>query len=209
MKLLIATPSPYARKARVALIEKGLAFSEEVTVPWNKDTSASQHNPLGKIPVLLLDDGRAIYDSRVIVEYLDTVEGTVALIPSEPQARIAVKMVEALADGVSDAIVLVAIEARRERRLQSRDWIKRQQAKIEAGIAELDRQLGDRTWFVGDGLTVADIAAAATLGYARLRMPEFNWFTPYPRLRAFSDRLEARPSFLRTQPQVQTIEEIH
>lgn len=208
MRLLIAAPSPYARKARVALHERGIGFEEEMTIPWNKGTNAPDHNPLGKIPVLILDDGRAIYDSRVIVEYVDTLRGGMRLIPDDPGERIDAKLIEAIADGVADAIVLILIESRRKANLQSRDWVARQRAKVDAGIAELARQLGDKSYFVGDRFTLADIAAGAVLAYAALRYPESDWATRYPTLAAFSQRMEARPSFRKTRPGPQFVEEI-
>ncbi|HRK18899.1 MAG TPA: glutathione S-transferase N-terminal domain-containing protein [Hyphomicrobiaceae bacterium] len=208
MKLLIAAPSPYARKARVALHERGIAFTEEVTIPWNKGTTAPDHNPLGKIPVLILDDGRAIYDSRVIVEYVDTLPGSTRLIPDHPAQRIQVKLIEAIADGVADAIVLILIESRRKANLQSRDWVARQRSKVDAGMAELSRQLGEQAYYVGDRFTLADIAAGAVLAYAALRYPDSDWATRFPNLEAYSARMEARSSFEKTRPGPQFVEEI-
>ncbi len=208
MKLIIASPSPYARKARIALHEKALPFVEELTVPWNPGTVAPTHNPLGKIPILLIDDGTALYESSVILEYLDTIAGTVPLIPLAGALRVQAKLMEALADGVSDAVVLIALEARRKPDLQSRDWVVRQRAKVDAGLVELDRILGNRDWLVGDTFGLADIAAGSALGYVTLRLPEHDWRTSLPRLAAFSDRLEARPSFAMSRPAPQSIVEI-
>ena len=208
MKLIIATPSPYARKVRIALHEKNLAFEEIVDIPWNPGTAAPALNPLGKIPILILDDGRTIYDSRVIVEYLDTLGHPPQLIPDDPGQRIAVKQIEALADGICDAIVLIAIEGRRKAGLQSGDWVARQRAKVDAGTRALNDLLAGKTWAVGDALSLADVAAATALGYLDLRLPDFPWRTFYPELVAFEARLSARPSFRRSQPSAQTIVEI-
>lgn len=205
MKLITATPSPFARKVRVALIEKRLPFEEIVDTPWNPEAVAPAHNPLGKIPVLILDDGREIYDSRVIVGYLETLEAPPALIPSDPAARVEVRQIEALADGVSDAVMLTVLEQNRRAGLQSGDWLARQRRKIEQGTAELARLLGGRAQFVGDGFTLADIAAGAALGYLDLRLPEYRWRADLPALAAYSDRIEARDSFARTRPAAQTI----
>ena len=208
MKLLIATPSPYARKARVALHEKGIAFVEEITVPWNKGTRAPEFNPLGQIPALILGDGRSIYDSGVIVEYVDTLADAPRLIPSEPGERVAVRQIDALADGICDALVLIVIAGRRRRELQGRDWVARQRAKVDAGMAELARFLSAGRYFVGDRFTLADIAAGATLAFAALRFPESDWADRYPNLARFSERMEARPSFQKSRPSPQVVEEI-
>ena len=204
MKLIIASPSPYARKVRVALIEKGLAFEEVMDEPWNPTATAPRWNPLGTVPILLLDDGQALHDSRVIEAYLDTVAPP-PLIPEGPAARIEALQVEAIADGMSDAAVLLVLEEHRRPGMQSAEWQARQRRKLERGAAELARRLGDREHFVGDALTVADIAAAATLAYLDLRRPEFPWRAENPSLVAFSERMEARDSFQRTRPYAQAI----
>lgn len=204
MKLIIASPSPFARRARVALIEKGLAFEEVMDEPWNPGAIAPAHNPLGTVPVLILDDGRTLHDTRVIEAYLDTVAPP-ELIPAEPGARVEALQVEALADGVADAVVLLVLEEHRRPGMQSGEWTARQRRKVERGTAELARRLGDRAHFVGDALTVADIAVASALAYLDLRLPEYVWRPAYPNLVAFSDAMEARESFSRTKPYAQTI----
>ncbi len=208
MKLIIATPSPYARKVRIALHEKNMTFEEIVDIPWNPGTTAPALNPLGKIPILILADGRAIYDSRVIVEYLDMLGRQPQLIPDDPAQRIAVKQLEALADGICDAIVLIAIEGRRKIGLQSGDWVSRQRAKVDAGTRALNEALTGKTWAVGDKFSLADITVATALGYLDLRLADFPWRTLYPDLVAFEARLSARPSFQRSRPSAQSIVEI-
>ena len=204
MKLIIASPSPFARRARVALIEKGLAFEEVMDEPWNPGALAPAHNPLGTVPVLILDDGRSLYDTRVIEEYLETLAPP-ALIPAELAARLEALQVEALADGVSEAVVLLVLEEHRRPGMQSGEWTARQRRKVEQGTAELARRLGDRAHFAGDALTVADIAVASALAYLDLRLPEYAWRPAHPNLAAFSDAMEARESFRRTQPYTQPI----
>lgn len=204
MKLIIASPSPFARKVRVALIEKGLAFEEVMDEPWNPTAMAPGWNPLGTVPILLLDDGRALYDSRVIGAYVDTLAPP-RLIPDDAPARIEALQTEAIADGMSDAAVLLVLEEHRRPGMQSAEWQARQRRKLERGAAELAGRLGDREHFVGDALTIADIAAAATLAYLDLRQPEFAWRAGHPNLVAFSERMEARESFRRTRPYAQSI----
>lgn len=204
MKLVIASPSPAARKVRVALIEKGLAFEEVMDEPWNPTAMAPRWNPLGTVPILVLDDGASLYDSRVIEAWLDSLAPP-PLIPADPAARIAALQAEALADGIADAAVLLVLEEHRRPGMQSAEWQARQRRKLEHGTAELARLLGERPHFVGEALTVADIAAGSTLAYLDLRRPEFAWRAAHPALAAFSDRMEARESFRRTRPYAQSI----
>lgn len=205
MKLVIATPSPYARKARVALLEKGITFESVIDLPWNPGAAAAGLNPLGKIPILLLDDGRTIHDSKVIVEYLETLGVPPPLLPADPGARVAHRQIEATADGVCDAVVLTVMERSRASALQSADWIARQRAKVEAGTRALAGELGTRRWFTGDGFGLADIAVGCMLGYLDLRLAEFDWRSRHPNLVAFAAHLFARPSFAQTVPQAQDI----
>jgi len=205
VKLVIAKPSPFARKVRVALREKNLAFEEIVENPWATGTTVPGTNPLGKVPALILDDGRVVYDSKVIVEYLETLGRRPQLIPADPELRIAHKQIEALADGVCDAVVLVVLERSRPADLQSGDWIGRQTRKIEAGTAEIARLAGADEWLTASGFGLADIAAGCALGYLDLRFPEFDWRSRHPALAPYFARLEARPSFTATRPEAQPV----
>ncbi len=205
MKLVIASPSPYARKARVALNEKGIAHDIVMDIPWAPDTVAPASNPLAKIPILLLDDGEVIHDSSVIVQYLELVYPEPALLPADPMARLEHRKIEVLADGICDAIVLIALEGNRLPELQSADWVARQRAKIVAGVARLSELLGGKTWFLEDRMGIADIAAACALGYIGVRAGNIEWRDSHPKLAAFSDRMEARPSFKISVPYAQPI----
>ena len=161
MKLIIAKPSPYARKARVALIEKAIEFETIVENPWLPDTGIADVNPLGKIPALVLDDGRVIHDSKVIIEYLETLNLPPALLPSLPDLRITHKQIEVIADGISDAIVLIRLEGTRPVAMQSSDWVRRQRKKNRSecsGAVSLAGRAGVvhcrrvRAWGCGDRL---------------------------------------------------------
>src|SRR5438477_6830096 len=151
MKLLASHTSPYARKVRIAIAEKKIECELVEESPWAAGTSVPDYNPLGKVPVLVLDDGTALYDSRVIVEYLDTVSPVSRLIPQPSRQRIAVKRWEALADGICDAAGAIHLERKRPARQQSSDWIDRQQKKIERGLEEMARELEERAWCNGEG----------------------------------------------------------
>lgn len=205
MKLIIARPSPYARKVRVALAEKNIAFETIVENPWLPRTSVPQTNPLGKVPALILDDGTVVHDSKVIVEYLETLGAPPVLIPQEPALRIAHKQVEALADGVCDAVVLIRLERTRPAPMQSADWIDRQHRKILAGTQELSRMLGREECFTEAGFGLAEVATGCALGYLDFRYPEFEWRTGNPNLARLYDRLIARPSFSNSLPQDQEL----
>jgi glutathione S-transferase len=200
MKLIIATPSPFARKARIALLEKNLPHEVRVQNPWQ---SAIAENPLGKVPALVLDDGRVVHDSSVIVEYLETLGAPPALIPADPAGRVTHRQIEALADGVCDAVVLMVLESARE--VQSADWLARQRRKVELALDELERALGENEWFTESGYGLADIAAGCALGYVELRCPEFDWRAAHPHLAAQASRLASRPAFAATLPNVQPI----
>lgn len=204
MKLLIAGPSPYARKVRVALREKGIAHEEVLDLPWNSGSAAGRLNPLGKVPVLV-DDEEVVWESSVILEYLETLGWGPALIPGDAAGRLAVRRVEALADGICDAVVLSVLETKRPASKRSSDWMVRQRTKVVEGVAALDAMLGEREWFVGGALTVADIAVGAALGYVSFRMPEVLWRREHFDLHEFSKRMEARPSFAATKPADQEI----
>jgi glutathione S-transferase len=208
MKLIIAKPSPFARKARVALLEKGIAFETEVDTPWNPGTEAPIHNPLGKIPILVLDNGRVVHDSKVIVEYLETLERSPRLIPSDPLLRLAHKQIEATADGVCDAVVLIVLERSRIPSLQSADWVARQLRKVEAGTRAVAEELGTNQWFVASQFGLADISVGCMLGYLDLRLGDIDWRGRHPNLSAFAERIFSRSSFGATIPEAQQITEV-
>jgi glutathione S-transferase len=200
MKLYTASTSPYARKVRVALTEKKIECEFIDENPWVTETVVPQFNPLGKIPVLVLDDGTALFDSRVIVEYLDTVSPVSRLIPEPSRQRIAVRRWEALADGICDAAITIVREQKRPAKQQSKDWIDRQFEKIRLGVQELAKELGDNVWCHGEAYTLADIATGCALGYLDLRHPTIDWRADYPNLLRLAERLAKRPSFAETAP---------
>jgi glutathione S-transferase len=200
MKLLASPTSPYARKVRIALAEKKIDCELVEASPWVEDSIVPAHNPLGKVPVLILDDGTALYDSRVIVEYLDTVSPVSRLIPEPSRQRIAVKRWEALADGICDAAVAIVREAARPARQQSSEAIDRQREKIERGIIDMASELADKAWCNGEAHSLADIATGCTLGYLDLRHPTIEWRSAHPNLVALFDKLSKRPSYSDTAP---------
>lgn len=204
LKLISATPSPFARKVRIALAEKGLPFELVTEVPWNDDTQTPLHNPLEKLPVLILEDGSAIYESHYILEWLELKHPQIPLLPADIDARLAARKLEVLCDGVCDAVVLTFFERQRQD-APSPAWLARQRRKIDGGVREMARLVGDRTFAVGDRFSLGDIAVGTAMGYLRVRFQEFDWMRLYPALAAYCLRLEERPSFRGTVPSPQVI----
>ncbi len=201
MKLIASLACPYARKVRVVLSEKRMDCELELVDVTQTDHAAIEHNPLGKIPVLLLDDGTPLYDSRVIVEFLDNVSPMSRLIPKGNRERIAVRRWEALADGVLDAAVLVRLESLRPDKEQSKTWIARQLGKAERGLAQMAEELGDRTWCHYDRYTLADIALGCCLGWLEFRRPgDIDWHSKHPKLAHHFAKLSKRAAFAATTP---------
>ncbi len=203
-KLISATPSPYARKVRIALAEKGLPFQLLTEVPWDSTTSTPRHNPLEKLPVLLLEDGSSVYESSYILQYLELKHPQVPLLPDDTDGWLAARKLEVLCDGVCDAVVLSLFEKTRAGG-GSPEWLARQRRKIDGGVAEMAKIVGSRRWAVGDRFGLGDIAVGTAVGYLSVRFQEMPWRTLYPSLALFSDRLEQRPSFKDSVPYAQTI----
>jgi glutathione S-transferase len=200
LKLIASKTSPYARKVRVALAEKKIEYQMVESSGAPADNPLHAWNPLGKLPVLILDDGTHLYDSRVIVEYIDLVSPVSRLIPEPARQRIAVKKWEALGDGICDATSLIVNERRRPANQQSGDWIARQRRKIDEGTGELARELGERAWCYGENYSLADIATGCALGYLDLRYAELDWRDLYPNLARLAEKLGKRVSFADTVP---------
>jgi len=200
MKLIASLTSPYGRKVRIALAEKKFEYELVEAAPFAPDTTVPSFNPLGKIPVLVLDDGTNLYDSRVIVDYLDTVSPVSRLIPEPSRQRIAVKRWEALADGICDAASTIVLELRRPSKLQSRDWMDRQRLKIDRSVEELSVELGEKAWCNGEGYSLADIATGCALGYLDFRHPGIDWREQYPNLVKLAEKLAKRASFADSLP---------
>lgn len=200
MKLIGSLTSPYTRKVRIVLAEKKIDAEFLVDIPWSPTTSVPQYNPLGKVPVLVLDDGSTLFDSRVIVEYLDNAAPNNRLFKTPHRERIAIKRWEALADGVADAAAAIVFEGRRPENERSASWVARQHGKVLAGLAALSADLGERAFCHGNSFTLADIAVGATLGFLDFRFPQIDWRVSHPNLAALYEKLAARPSFIATVP---------
>ena len=203
MKLLGSTSSPYVRKVRVVLAEKKLDYSFVPENVWAADTTIGESNPLGKVPCLVMEGAEALFDSRVIVEYLDTLSPVGKLIPPVGRERAEIKTWEALADGLLDAAVLARLEATwagRTKAQRSQAWIDRQMGKINAALKAMSRGLGEKPFCGGIHLSLADIAVGVALGYLDFRFPQIDWRSTYPNLVRLHDKLMQRASFVDTAP---------
>ena len=201
MKLFGTLTSPYVRKVRVVLAEKKLDYRFIVKDISTPNPRIQEVNPLGKVPCLVMDDGYALYDSRVIVEYLDAMSPVGKLIPVNGRERVEVKCWEALADGVMDAAVLARLESKRPSGQQSADWMQNQMGKIESGLLAMSNNLGDKVFCNGNQYSLADAAVGCALGWIDFRYPDIPWRDFYPNLAKLYDKLAARPSFQDTVPQ--------
>lgn len=198
MKLLGVDASPYVRKVRIVLEEKRIPYEYVQARPSLPDSPVPQFNPLAKIPVLVTDQGKGIYDSPVIVDYLDALVAEPKLIPADLEARVEVKRWEALGDGVTDATVLVSHDYDK---IQSADWHRKQRLKIDRGLAAMEKDLGDRDFCHGNRFSLADIAAGYALGYLDRALPDIDWRASHRGLARLSEKLAQRESFRKTVPQ--------
>ena len=202
MKLIGSLTSPYVRKVRIVMAEKKLDYQIEIENVWSPDTKIQKYNPLGKVPCLVMEDGGALFDSRVIVEYLDTLSPVARLLPQSGRERAAVKCWEAIADGLLDASVMIFRERLRPEAQQNAEWIERHFGKIHASLEAMNKSLGDHQYCMGINYTLADIAVGCALGYLDLRFPDLDWLASHANLIRLFDKLAIRQSFVDTVPQV-------
>ena len=205
MKLIGSLTSPFVRKVRIVMLEKKLDYQFVLEDVWSAGTDISNSNPLGKVPCLIMEgaQGGAMFDSRVIVEYLDTLSPVNKLIPTAGRERAEVKTWEALADGVLDAAILARMEATwpsRSELQRCQAWIERQMDKIETCVQAMSAGLADKPYSSGVHLSLADIAVGCALGYLDFRFPKFDWRSGHDNLVALHDKLMARASFMQTMP---------
>ncbi len=207
MKLLYTINSPYARKVRIVAAEKHIEVTLEEVVLAAPDCTVKQYNPLGKVPVLVLPDGDSLYDSRVIVEYLDNRTPLAHLIPQDLNAKVKVRRWEALADGICDAAVATMLEQRKSAEMQDVAFIERQMGKVTRGLEVLNEELGKTkavgksNWCVNGTFSLADVAVGCMLGYLNLRFSNtINLAADYPNLERLQLALLKRPSFKDSMP---------
>ena len=202
MKLIGSATSPYVRKVRIVMLEKKLDYQFVLEDVWAENTTMHLSNPLGKVPCLVMEAGEAIFDSRVIVEYLDTLSPVGKLIPAQGRERAEVKTWEALADGVMDAALVARLEATwagRSAEQRCGAWIARQMGKIDAALHAMSKGLGDKAYCSGVHFSLSDVAVGCALAYLDFRFPDIAWRETHPNLAKLQDKLALRPSFMETQ----------
>ena len=203
MKLIGSVTSPYVRKVRIVMLEKKLDYQFVLEDVWAADTNMHNANPLGKVPCLVMEGGEAVFDSRVIVEYLDTLSPVGKLIPVQGRERAEVKTWEALADGVLDAAILARLEASwagRTEGQRSQAWIDRQIGKIHTSLKAMSAGLGDKLFCSGVHFSLSDVAVGCALSYLDFRFAQIDWRAQHPNLARLQEKLTQRSSFIETQP---------
>ncbi len=203
MKLIGSTTSPYVRKVRIVMSEKKLDYQFVLEDVWAADTQMARFNPLGKVPCLVMEGGEAVFDSRVIVEYLDTLSPVGKLIPSGGRERAEVKTWEALADGLLDAAILARMEdiwTLRPAEQRSQAWIDRQLSKIDLALKAMAQGLGDKPFCSGIHFSLSDVAVGCALGYLDFRFPAVGWRAAHPNLAKLVEKLATRQSFIDSLP---------
>jgi glutathione S-transferase len=195
LELFFATTSPYSRKVRVLLLEKGATVS--LVDVRKSERKVKDVNPLGKVPTLLIDDV-PFYDSVVMTEYLDAAFPEPTLIPEDPYERALVRRFEAVADAISDVLIPIVVDRKRSVELQNTALNEAYLGKARAALTLLEQSCAGREVLHGDGFSLADIAVVSALGYVNLRFPEL--LTPYAELNRYHERQLERPSLAETIP---------
>lgn len=206
MKLIGSLTSPYVRKVRIVMAEKKLDYQFELEDVWASDTILKM-NPLGKVPCLVMEGQDTItgsvFDSRVIVEYLDTLSPVGKLIPPSGRERVEVRTWEALGDGVLDAAISARLEstwAGRNDAQRSNAWVERQMSKVHASLKTMSQGLGEKAFCSGIHFSLSDICVGCALGYLDFRFPQIEWRGAHPNLAKLAEKLATRPSFADTLP---------
>ncbi len=201
LRLVASLTSPYVRKVRIVMAEKRIECQLDIEDVWSPESKIQESNPLGKVPCLIMEDGGAVFDSRVIVEYLDTMTPVAKLIPQAGRERVEVRTWEALADGLLDASILARLEqTQRPPEQQSQKWIGRQMGKVDASLEAMANGLENKNWCHNNAYSLADIAVGCALGYLDLRFAQIDWRGRYPSLEKLYTKLAARQSFIDTAP---------
>jgi len=198
MQLIYSTTSPYARKARMLIIEKGLVdHFEYYQVNTLQDAEFIRGvNPLGKIPALVLSDGEVLYDSPVICEFIDLLDHSTLLIPAEKQSRFEVLTNQALADGLLDAVIAIVAFKKHSGEELPRTLVEKHTKSIFRSLDAMESRITD----AGEVIDLGQLAFAAAIGFIELRMPDLNWMAGRNELSNWFDRIKKRASFIQTQP---------
>jgi len=199
MKLIGSYTSPFVRKISILLLEKGITFEFVNEQPYHAETGVAQYNPLGKVPALVTDDGETWFDSPIIAEYIELLGIAPAMVPREPKAALAIKQIEALADGIMDAALVSVREQARPAAQQSEAELVRQREKISRSLDMCEQLLQDGK-LKTDALNLATIAIACAIGYLNFRRVSPGWCVDRPLLVKLAETIFSRESFARTEP---------
>lgn len=199
MKLIGSYTSPFVRKISILLLEKGITFEFVNEQPYHAETGVAQYNPLGKVPALVTDDGETWFDSPIIAEYIELLGIAPAMVPRAPKAALAIKQIEALADGIMDAALVSVREQARPAAQQSEAELVRQREKISRSLDMCEQLLQDGK-LQTDALNLATIAIACAIGYLNFRRVSPGWCVDRPLLVKLAETLFSRESFARTEP---------
>ncbi|EOM4941117.1 TPA: glutathione S-transferase [Escherichia coli] len=199
MKLVGSYTSPFVRKLSILLLEKGITFEFINELPYNADNGVAQFNPLGKVPVLVIEEGECWFDSPIIAEYIELMNVAPAMLPRDPLESLRVRKIEALADGIMDAGLVSVREQARPAAQQSEDELLRQREKINRSLDVLEGYLVDGT-LKTDTVNLATIAIACAVGYLNFRRVAPGWCVDRPHLVKLVENLFSRESFARTEP---------
>ncbi|KAK3056899.1 hypothetical protein LTR09_001937 [Extremus antarcticus] len=210
LKLISATPSPYARMNRIAMLEKGIPFELQNEIPWHKsETQTPKYNPLEKLPILLNPDDpnfEPVYDSAHIQDYIvqKYADKAPRLLTGNLDLDLKARQILVLAEGVMDAFVLEFFESARPEEKQSQEWIERQRRKINGGMRAFDELVRSRKgeYLIGDGqtMTIADIAAVCAVGHIDFAGVRSEWSEQYPELCKWYKGMDERANFASTRP---------
>ncbi|MGA7506749.1 MAG: glutathione S-transferase [Erwinia billingiae] len=200
MKLIGTYTSPFVRKISVIMLEKGITFEFINENPWTDDSHVPGYNPLGKIPALVTSPGETWYDSHIIAAYLEQMDIAPALVPRDKLAALKVLQLEALADGIGDAAVILLREQMRPPEFQMEAQLLRQREKIHRGLDALEIEAAKGTVLNSDTLNLADIATACLIGFLNFRRIVPGWCVERPALIKLAEKMFARDSFARTVP---------
>lgn len=196
MQLFLSPNSPFARKVRVALLEKGLTFELVYVDPWQDPEVLTRANPLSQVPTLVSDEGVALVNSETILDWLERTHPEPALLPDDAGGATRALAIAGLAQGMIEATVQIVLERRRPPEQQSAPLIGRRKASLQRGVTALARRFEPmRGNFQLDG-----IGTAVALAYLDFRLPEYNWRSEAPALAAWQEWATARTSMQATIP---------
>lgn len=200
MKLIGSYTSPFVRKISVILLEKGITFEFINESPWTDESHVPHYNPLGKVPALVSGPEEIWYDSHIIAAYLEQLDIAPALMPRDRLAALKVQQLEALADGIGDAAVILLREQMRPPELQMESQLLRQREKIQRGLDALEKEAAKGVTLNSEKINVADIAVACLIGFLNFRRVIPNWCVERPALVKLAEKMFQRESFARTVP---------